>query len=241
LKTSRVGSLDSPPGRQGRGTAFLLFAALSWPVPIEAQTARPAIALSGLCGVVEARAQDPAQRPPPQEQPANEPPSNAQQLPPPEKPRPPEVARPPQEQEIKELGSVLSALASAETSGPALKALAEGRPFSLERFAAVLGDVRSIVTHLHARALLDRLGEAKGVEAETRRWIEHNARVMEDCAPSRFESRGGLATYRQVLAAVSKHRSQLEPFLFQEAQPPVTPPADQGAEQMRRERQGQRP
>lgn len=171
----------------------------------EAQPALASEALAGSCVVVQEKPQTPAQQP--------------------SEPIRSEALQPPREQEIKDLAGVLRALASAETSAPALAALGEGRPFPLGRFALLLDDVRTVVAQVHARELLDRVSQSKGLEVETVRWIENHARVMEGCASARFETRGGAPVYEQVRAIVGRHRGQLEPYLFQDheqqgSQPP---------------------
>jgi hypothetical protein len=95
-----------------------------------------------------------------------------------------------------------------------------GRPFSPERFALLVGDVRSIVAHLHALEFLQHLGKTKGLDPETRQRLEHDARVIGECAPSRFAARGGPPTFKQVAGWVGRHRSELEPLLFESPERP---------------------
>ena len=122
-----------------------------------------------------------------------------------------------------ELAGVLKALAKSDTSGAALAALAQGRPFSLERLGVLVADARSIVIQLSARELRGRLAQSKELSAEARQWIDQSVRVMEECGPARFENRGGSIAFEQAAAMFAKRRSQLEPFLFQ-AVPPAGPP-----------------
>ncbi len=160
--------------------------------------------------------QQPAQRPP-VEQPAGGPPK-----------APPDALRAPEEKELTDLGGVLKAMASAETAPATLAALRAGKPFSFERFGVLVADVRSIVVLLDARELRARLSKNKELNADTRPGLDQNVGVMEGCAPGRFENRGGPIVFEQVTALVQKHRSQLEPFLFQSVAPqdatPATPP-----------------
>lgn len=136
-----------------------------------------------------------------------------------------EALKAPQDAELEELGDVLKALADVGTAPAALADLGAGRPFSLERFGVLVADVRSIVVQLHSRELRTRLGRSRELNAETRQWIDQRVRVMEECAPGRFENRGGPVVFEQVAALVGKHRALLEPFLFQTATPQAAQPA----------------
>ena len=181
----------------------------------------------GDCTVVLTQArpaapQQTTQRPPVEQAPANPP-----------KTLPSEALRPPQDGELTDLGGVLKAMANADTAPATLAGLQAGKPFSLERYVVLVADVRSIVVLLDARELRARLNASKDVNAETRAAINQNVSVIEGCAPSRFENRGGSAVFEQVTALVQKHRAQLQPFAFQAATPqdsaPVTaPPRKQG-------------
>jgi hypothetical protein len=176
----------------------------------------------GGCTVLVAQA-----RPSPQQQPEQRP----AQRPPVEQPSggapkaPSDALRAPQEKELTDLGGVLKAMASAETAPATLAALRAGKPFSFERFGVLVADVRSIVVLLDARELRARLSKNKEVNAETRPGIDQSVGVMEGCAPGRFENRGGPTVFEQVTALVQKHRSQLEPFLFQSVAPQDATPA----------------
>jgi len=147
----------------------------------------------------------------------------SQTSPHPGKGAPSEALRPPQERELEELGGVLKALASAETSGATLAALGKGQPFSLERFGVLVADVRSVVVQLNARELRGVVLRTNKLDAETRQWIEQSVQVMEGCGTARFENRGGPVVFEQVVALVGKHRGHLEPLVFpsQEPQPSV--------------------
>lgn len=160
-------------------------------------------------------AQSPAQRPPQEQKvPESKPPVEGQSKDP---------LRPPQEKELRDLAAVLKSIARAETSGPAIAALGEGRPFSVERFGVLVADVRSILVQQHARELRVRLERSGKVDAPTRAWIDANVGVMEGCAPGRFENRGGPTVFHPVAALVVKHRAELEPYLFEAQAPPTTP------------------
>jgi hypothetical protein len=143
----------------------------------------------------------------------------------------PEALKAPQDKELEELGGVLKSLANPETAAAAVADLGAGRPFSLERFGVLVADARSIVVQLHARELRTRLGRSRELDAQSRQWIDQRVRVMQECAPGRFENRGGPVVFGQVAALVEKHRAKLEPFLFQAPAAPTAPaPArqDQG-------------
>jgi len=142
----------------------------------------------------------------------------------PEPPRTPAALRPPDEKELEALASVLEALASPDKSTAALTALGQGRPFSLERFGVLVADVRSVVVQLHARELRARLVRGKELDAETREQLDRDLKVMEGCAPGRFQSRGGSVVFDLVVTLVGKHRARLEPQLFQAPAPPVPKP-----------------
>jgi hypothetical protein len=215
-------SSDSHSTRHGWPSWLLAAVALAGGVPAGAQVAPVRDPLASFCVVLgDALEQKPVEPSPASNEPR-----------PPKGPAAPEVLQPPREHEIEELGRVLKALAGTKTSGPALAALGEGRPFTVERFAVLLADARSIVTQLHARELLAHFGESKDLAAETRQWIERTARTAEDCASSRFENRGGAPVHAQVLAVVGKHRGQLETLLFEgaQSQAPEPPPAARGAQ-----------
>jgi hypothetical protein len=180
------------------------------------------------CTVLLDQAQSPQQQRPDQ---------RPEQRPPIEQPpaRPPakvatEALRAPQEKELTELAGVLKAIANVETAPAVLEGLRAGKPFSLERFGVLVADVRSIVVLLDARELRKRLDGRTEVSAETRQGIDQSVRVMEGCAPGRFENRGGPIVVEQVTALVQKHRGQLVPFLFQSAtqqEAPVPAPQKQ--------------
>jgi hypothetical protein len=127
-----------------------------------------------------------------------------------------DLLAPPREQEMKQLGSVLKALANPKTSGNTLTGLGEGRPFSLTRYSVLLGDVRAIVIHLQARELRARLAKFDG-KAENAAWLNGRLGIMETCAPSRFDDRGGPIAFANAVNLVSKSRRDLQPFLFQSA------------------------
>jgi hypothetical protein len=137
---------------------------------------------------------------------------------------PNELLAPPREQEMKQLGGVLKALANPKTSGSTLTALGEGRPFSLARYSVLLGDVRAIVIHLQARELRTRLAKFDGNKAENTAWLDGRLGIMETCAPARFTDRGGSVAFDKAVTLVSKSRRDLQPFLFQSASQEDTGP-----------------
>ena len=162
-------------------------------------------------------AQTPAQRPPQEQRvPESKLPSEGKS---------PDALRPPQEEELQDLAALLKSLSKAETSGPAIAALGEGRPFSVERFGVLVADARSILVQQHARELRVRLERSGKVDASTRAWIDANVGVMEGCAPGRFENRGGPTVFQPVAAIVVKLRGELEPYLFQAQAAPAAPVA----------------
>lgn len=185
-----------------------------------AQTTFAPDPLAGRCAVTQT--QSPAQQSPQQQ------PPDAQQRPP---ARPPatDVAAPPRDKELADLAGVLKALSAPETAGAAFAGLGEGRPFTLQRLAVLIGDVRSIMSAGDARALRERAGQSKTVASETRLWIDQNARAVEDCGPSRFEGRGGPIAFEQASAVVAKHRSALADLVFAQAveAEPSPPPVQQ--------------
>jgi hypothetical protein len=126
-----------------------------------------------------------------------------------------ELLAPPREQEMKQLGGVLKALANPKTSGSTLTALSEGHPFSLARYSVLLGDVRAIVIHLQAREARTRLAKFDGNKAENTAWLDGRLGIMETCAPARFADRGGSVAFDNAVTLVSKSRRDLQPFLFQ--------------------------
>jgi hypothetical protein len=138
---------------------------------------------------------------------------------------PAELLLPPQEQELRELSGVLKALANPDTSASTLAALNGGQPFSLNRFAVLMGDVRAIEIHLQAQELRSRLEKADRMSSETRTWIEPRLAVMENCASARFAERGGSQTYQDAVSLVQKWRHDLQPFVFQASSVPQRGPA----------------
>ncbi|MGC4095713.1 MAG: hypothetical protein QM706_01240 [Nitrospira sp.] len=135
-----------------------------------------------------------------------------------------ELLAPPREQEMKQLGSVLKALANPKTSGSTLATLGEGRPFSLARYSVLLNDVRAIVLHLQARELRSRLATFDGNKTENTAWLDGRLGIMETCAPARFDDRGGTVAFDHAVNLVSKSRRELQPLLFQSASQEETGP-----------------
>jgi len=142
-----------------------------------------------------------------------------------------DALRPPQDEELQQLGGVLQGLAHAGTAQATMAALGKGQPFTMERFGVLLADARSIVIRSNAQALREQAARSTKVDPETRRWIEQRVQVLETCAPARFQGRGGPAVLKQVTALVAKHQSQLEPFLFQSPEQvlPVSQPRGNAA------------
>ncbi len=141
-----------------------------------------------------------------------------------------DALRPPQEEELKQLGGVLRGLAQASTAQLTMAALGKGQPFTLERFGVLIADVRSIVIMSNAQALREQAARSTKVDPETRLWIEQRVQVLETCAPARFQARGGPVVLTLVTALVAKYQSQLEPFIFQSPEPAVPAPQPRGIE-----------
>jgi hypothetical protein len=141
-------------------------------------------------------------------------------------PTAPELLRPPQEQELKQLGGVIKALATPEKSASTLVALGEGRPFTLDRYLVLLGDVRSILIYIQAGELRGRLDKNDSIKGDTRAWIEPGLQIMETCAPARFVNRGGNESFQRLVEVMRKWRTELQPLVFQVSATPtlVSPP-----------------
>jgi hypothetical protein len=125
-----------------------------------------------------------------------------------------ESLRPPQEQEFQQLSGVLKALANPKTSGGTLVALGKGRPFSLDRYSVLVGDVRSILIYLQAHELRARLEKSDAIKGEARSWIEPRLEIMETCAPARLADRGSPELFQRSVQLVSKWRRDLQPLVF---------------------------
>jgi hypothetical protein len=139
-------------------------------------------------------------------------------------PLPAELLLPPQEQELRQLGGVLKSLGHPDSSAGTLVALDRGQPFSLNRFAVLMGDVRAILIYLQAQELRSRLEKADQISSDTRTWIEPKLAIMESCAPARFAGRGGSKTYQDAVSLVQKWRQDLQPFAFQASSVPRAGP-----------------
>ncbi len=136
-----------------------------------------------------------------------------------------EVLLPPKDPEFKQLRDVFKALAQPGKSPSIFASLDKGQPFSLNRFAVLTGDVRSILIYLEAQELRTQLGKGDRVSAGTRAWIEPKLAIMETCAPARFSGRGDLKAFQNTVSLVKKWRLELLPFVFQVAPEPKSAPS----------------